>query len=164
MFCVWPVDHFSLTPSSLVLTRNQLWHISWSTLFCDPKISLTHALMNHLQPVAARHMCFVYRSVEQKKFVELKLLTMFLAVWATLTTEGVKSAEVGLHTVFLNKVISYLKLYNKSTFPGDFTCGLVCGLVDNGHQMPMWREQGKGLNCLPVILPRVMHISTEILR
>jgi hypothetical protein len=39
------------------------------------------------------------------------------------------SVEVGLHTVVLNKVISYLILYNKSTFPGYFTCGLVY----NGH-------------------------------
>jgi hypothetical protein len=45
-----------------------------------------------------------------------------------------KPVEVGLHTVVLNKVISYLiLLYNKSTFPGYFTCGLVCGLVYNGH-------------------------------
>jgi hypothetical protein len=41
--------------------------------------------------------------------------------------------EVGLHTVVLNKVISYLILYNKLNFPGYFTCGLVCGLVYNGH-------------------------------
>jgi hypothetical protein len=46
-----------------------------------------------------------------------------------LLSRSVNTVEVGLHTVVLDKVISYLILYNKSTFPGYFTCGLVY----NGH-------------------------------
>jgi hypothetical protein len=64
--------------------------------------------------------------------------------------------EVGLHTVVLNKVISYL-MYNKSTFPGYFTCGLVY------RQWSFGGNRAVGLNGLPVILPRVMHISTAFL-
>jgi hypothetical protein len=43
---------------------------------------------------------------------------------------------------------------NKSTFPGYFTCGLVYNLWSFGG------NRLTGLNGLPVILPRVMHIST----
>jgi hypothetical protein len=45
-------------------------------------------------------------------------------------------------------------MYNKSTFPGYFTCGLVY----NGH---LAGTGWIGLNGLPVILPRVMRISTD---
>jgi hypothetical protein len=47
-------------------------------------------------------------------------------------------------------------MYNKSTFPGYFTCGLVY------RQWSFGGNRVVGLNGLPVILPRVMHISTEI--
>jgi hypothetical protein len=67
------------------------------------------------------------------------------------------SCQVGLHTVVLNKVISYLTASVQQIdfpFPGYFTCGLVYNLWSFGG------NRLTGLNRLSVILPRVMHIST----
>jgi Na+/proline symporter len=63
------------------------------------------------------------------------------------------AVEVGLHTVVLNKVISYL-MYNKSTFPRVFHMWSCIQWSFGGNRVV-------GLNGLPVILPRVMHISTD---